>query len=112
MATFLDSLKSALEKMVTLEIITVVGETSVEVQNGQKTVKVPSSSKAIVTRIDLIQGNEITSMDPSFLTGDLEQLRDFHSARVSHGLQTVKDNVEALEALAKLAVSDIFKISP
>lgn len=96
--SFVESIKQKLKNLTTLEIITAVGPPKVRPDGGLEP-DYKSSHAVLFTQIRLLQGDVITNIDETFITGDHQSLRDFHQARVADGLKTVKDNVAALKEL-------------
>ena len=98
----IEKIEDALEKAVTLEIITAVGqikggpEKEAEIDWGQ-------NPKVILTKINLLQGDIETVFDPAYVTGDYQALRDFHMAREKEGYDIVHKNLDALKELYTLA---------
>ena len=99
--SLVDSIKSKLSNLTTLEIITAVGA-PVRDPNGRLTVDLKANSAVMFTQIRLLEGDVTTSVDPSFVSGDNQPLRDFHQARVTEGMKAVKDNIAALKQLYQL----------
>ena len=66
-------LHDSLEKLLTLEIVTVVGT------YDAKTKTPGSSSKMIRTRLDILQGDKVTEIDEAFSNEPLTALRDYHA---------------------------------
>lgn len=98
-------LESSLENLVTLEIVTAVGLVQPTTRDA-KGVKVQGSTdagaKLLRTSIDLVQGDITTEMDPAFVTGPYQDLREFHKAREAQAMEIVKGNIEAVKALVAL----------
>jgi hypothetical protein len=84
------------EKLVTLEIVTVVGT-----YDG-KTNQPGANSKMMRTRMNLLEGDRITEVDPEFVTGPLSSLRDFHAQAEKQGHDIIKGNIEAIEKMLGL----------
>lgn len=94
----LKKIQEKIEKMVTLEITTAVGEVEVDPASGKTNVKGP----AMFSRIDLLQGDIVTAMHTEFVTGQYVDLRAFHEERVKEGHAIVEGNIKALKALIEL----------
>jgi hypothetical protein len=111
MADLLDTLRNALEDLVTLEIITAVGQIKHSPAPGESGNPTPSSPdidwdqgpKVMLTKINLIQGDIKTVLDPSFVTGDYQSVREFHLAREKEGYQMIHQNLAAIKELYALA---------
>jgi hypothetical protein len=86
MTNVLDDIRASLGQMVTLKIRTEVGAAKME------------------TSINLLQGDITTKIDPEFITGAYQSLRDFHAAREAEAANIVKNNIEALHRLVELAL--------
>ncbi|MBI4300188.1 MAG: hypothetical protein HY677_03555 [Chloroflexi bacterium] len=102
MADLLTTIKNALEKLVSLEIVTAVGP----IKGGETSnadIDWDQNPKVILTRIDLLQGDIKTVFDPVFVTGEYQSLRDFHANREKEGHEIVLKNIAALRALYSLA---------
>lgn len=96
--SFVESIKQKLKNLTTLEIITAVGRPTVTA-DGRLEPDYKSSQAVLFTQIRLLQGDVITNIDETFITGEYQGLRDFHQARVDDGMKTVKDNIAALKEL-------------
>lgn len=84
------------EKLTTLEIVTVVGT-----YDG-KTNQPGANAKMMRTRLNLLEGDKITEVDPEFVTGNLASLRDFHAQAEKQGHDIIKGNIEAIEKMLGL----------
>lgn len=94
--SFRDNIIQSMEKLTTLEIVTAVGPTLLDA-NGKPTFG--QDGLVMATRIGLLDGDVITKMDETFVTGIHTALRPFHEEQVGRGLQIVKDNIAALKEL-------------
>lgn len=104
----LKRLEESLENMLTLEIVTAVGavQPTVKDANGdRKLAALADGAKILRTRIDLLQGDITTEMDPAFVTGDYEELRSFHAEREKQAIEIVNSNIEAVKSLIALIQS-------
>ncbi|MGK0359421.1 MAG: hypothetical protein ACI9U2_001723 [Bradymonadia bacterium] len=99
--SLVDSIKSKLSNLTTLEIVTAVGPPTRD-ENGRLTVDLKTNSAVMFTQIRLLEGDVTTSVDPSFVSGENQPLRAFHQTRVTEGMQAVKDNISALKQLYQL----------
>ena len=91
---------SALENLVTLEIITAVGPVSVS--ESTATYDLDGAAVAL-TRINLIAGDITTVFPEQFITGNFQSLKDFHGEREKQGYAMVMKNLEALRELYNAA---------
>ena len=101
----LGKLEASLQNMLSLEIVTAVGGVRPSTRDAQgikQQISVDPGAKILRTRIDLLQGDLSTEMDPAFVTGDYTDLRAFHAEREKQALDIVKANVEAVKALISL----------
>jgi len=96
---FIATLSTALSNLTTLEIVTTV--VPVDVSSDEVT----PGGKAMRTRIDLLDGDIRTEIDPVFLTEEYRLIRDLHTAREQSGNTIVQDNIKTLEELLRLARS-------
>jgi hypothetical protein len=113
MSNILDELitkiKKALENLVTLEIVTIVGDVKFQPKSDTEkdkiiaTIDYSTEPKAILTKIDLLQGDIQTVFHEDFVTGNYTELREFHAAREAQGHDIVEQNLAALEKLFQLA---------
>jgi hypothetical protein len=91
----------SIANLVTLNINTIVDD------GGAK--------KTMTSTINLIDGDITTEFDIAFVTGDLKELRDYHTQREAQGHQIIKDNIDALGKLIELfktARSNIGGVDP
>lgn len=110
MTTFLTNLKEAFEDLKDLKIITVIGPMEVGIgENQEITYESPAngSAKLMVTRIDLIDGDVINIVDPAFVNGDLQNIREFHNEQVQKGNDIIVRNIDAIISLAE-KIRDLF----
>lgn len=106
----MDEIKSKISDLVTLEIITAVGEVKFAADPDDSTkvsavIDTQTPAKAILTKINLLDGDIRTVLDPAFVTGDYKDLQAFHAEREKEGHAIVKANLAALKALFDLAKS-------
>jgi hypothetical protein len=91
----------SIEDLVTLNIDTIVND--------------DGTAKIMTSTINLIDGDIKTEFDVAFVTGDLKELRDYHTQREAQGHQIIKDNIDALAKLIDLfstAKSSIDGVNP
>ena len=94
----------ALENLVTLEVVTAVGQVAAPDAEGKPwSFTFDQDPKAILSRIDLLQGDVRTCFHEEFVTGDYQSLRDFHAAREAQGHEIIKGNIAALKELLAFA---------
>ena len=94
-----DKIAQAITKVIELKITTSVTDAS----DANKL------ERAMVTKINLVEGDIKNTMDREFVVGDLKDLRAFHETQVLKAQQIIKDNLEALKtlwALVKDAAAD------
>lgn len=101
-------IKASLQNLVTLEIVTAVGQVAFEAGEGETPARsLPdldhgADPKVILTKIDLLQGDITTVYNEEFVTGNYQCLRDFHAAREKEGHDIIQKNIAALERLLAL----------
>lgn len=100
---FLEDLKKAIVNAKTLEITTAVGPITWDAAKQEYVPVADATIKAMKTKIDLVEGDMTTQMDPEFATGALQGLRDYHLKVQTEGRDIIKKNLEALESLFNLA---------
>lgn len=108
---FMARLDSAVNDMVQLKVITAVGNISVEVTNTTKDgittstrTETHKDSRAIITDIDLIDGDIMTAIDSVFVTNEAyASIRSDHLARVNDAQAIVSRNINVLKELATAA---------
>lgn len=100
-----DKIKNAIQNLVTLEIITSVGDVILKEGENRPDIDYSKGPKVIMTRINLLQGDITTVFHEEYVTGKYQVLRDFHTAREKEGYEMVKANIAALEKLWDFAKS-------
>lgn len=93
---FVKRILDAAEQLVTLEIVTVVGT------YDRKTHQAGANSKMMRTRLNLLDGDRITEVDPDFVTGPLTSLRGYHADAEKQGNDIIKANLETIERMIGL----------
>lgn len=96
----------AFDNLVTLEIITAVGHLTQprpEEDPFGLDIDFDRDPKIILTKINLLQGDIKTVYHEAFVTGDYAGLKAFHAKRESQGHDLIRQNIEILERLLKLA---------
>ena len=106
---FIDTLGQALENLVTLKVTTVVGK--LNIRSTDDKLQWDDSAKVLSTQIDLVSGDVVTGIDPSFITGEHAALRDFHAAREKQGQEIIRTNVETLKSLLDLYLDSRKKLA-
>ncbi len=104
-------LESAINDMTDLKVITAVGNISVEVVNTTEDgittsirTETQKDSRAIISDIDLIDGDIMTAIDNIFITdAAYAHIRDEHLARVNDAQAIVSRNINVLKELATTA---------
>ena len=81
----------ALNAVQELKIITVVGKITIKntFDPATRTITMADDQQAIVSSIDLVQGDITHGIDPAFAPGKDNALREFHERQVKHGNDTV-----------------------
>lgn len=103
-------IKDSLNNLVTLEIITAVGQvrfrpkagSSQDTESGFPDLDYEKNPKVILTKINLLQGDIKTVFHEEFVTGDYQSLKDFHAAREKEGYEIVHKNIEAIKELLQM----------
>ena len=111
---FMARLESAVNDMVELKVITAVGNISVEVNSTTKDgittstrTETHKDSRAIITNIDLIDGDIMTAIDNVFVTdAAYASIRTDHLARVNDAQAIVSRNINVLKELATAATQN------
>ena len=104
---FVAKVEQALEELVTLNIVTAVGEAQIETKQidgglERRSITVSGKNKVIWTSIDMLQGDITTVIDPE-LQGDAgKELREFHKGREAQGIAILRENIGALRDIVKL----------
>ena len=100
----IDKIVNALDKLTTLEIVTVVGRVQKDGgKDGALGVDWSADPKVMLSKINVLMGDITTSIDPEFVTGNYQSLRDFHAKREAQGYQIIQDNIQAIKELLGLA---------
>lgn len=106
-------IRDAIENLVTLEIVTAVGQVrggSGEGEGGGR--RAPdldygADPKVILTKIDLLQGDVKTVFNEEFVTGNYQALREFHARREEEGFEIIQKNIAAIERLLNLVNANL-----
>ncbi len=116
MADLKKKIVDSIQNLVTLEIVTAVGQIQLEAKENRPEdaersfpdLDYEKDPKVMLTKIDLLQGDITTVYDEEFVTGEYQQLKAYHAAREKEGYDIVQKNIETLEKLLKL-VATYFK---
>lgn len=111
-----DKIENAVKNLTTLKVVTAVGDVTISqssVTEDDTTRETRSenyqNAKAILSTIDLIDGDIMTVMDEVFAKDTIyASIRDDHMERIKSAQQIVNQNVQTLLALVK-AVGDILE---
>jgi len=89
----------ALKAIQELKIITVVGKITIKntFDPGTRTITIDGEQQAIVSSIDLVQGDITHGIDPAFAPGKDDALRDFHERQVKQGNDIIVRNITILK---------------
>ena len=102
----LTMLETALEDLVTLEIVTAVGpvQPTPPPDTSGKRARPPldPSAKIMRTRIDLLHSGVTTEIDPAFATGEYQGLRAFHADREKQASDLFKGHVDTIKSIIEL----------
>ncbi len=104
--SLLDRILNKADDLATLEILTTVGSVEKDPTTGRYNPVVGSDTPAILTKIELIEGDIVTVFHRDSLTGDLQELREIHKEREAQGMQIINDRIAAVKELIKL-VADL-----
>lgn len=100
--TLLARIKEAITNLVTLEIVTAVGEVK-EVNGKSLEIDLSKNPSIILTKIDLLQGDIKTVYHENFVTGEYKELKEFHKLREEQGHEIIKNNIETLKKIYDFA---------
>ncbi|MCF6159179.1 MAG: hypothetical protein E3K32_11585 [wastewater metagenome] len=95
----IEKIKNAVNNLVTLEIITAVGDVMLKDGKVSPVIDYSKNPNVMLTRVDLLQGDITTVFHEEFVTGKYQSLRDFHAGREKEGYEMIKANIAALERL-------------
>jgi len=100
--------KDYLDNVVHLRVITAVGDFSATYDENTKKWSVApggGQNSAILTDIDLVQGDIVNLMPQSMASETNYAVRDFHSAHVEKAEGIVRANVAALKGMIEVLVA-------
>lgn len=101
----LGKIAEKLDRLVTLEIATVVGRPVPNEHGDGYRPPIEADADAMLTRIDLVQGDVTTVIPAEFLADNRKELRDFHAEREQRGHAIIQNNLDALARLLELGRS-------
>lgn len=101
----LQSILDKMDKLVSLEIVTTVGD--VEYKNNKFEIAFKDKPKVLYSKIDLLQGDITTVMNQEYITGEYQALRTFHEEQITRGQDIIKKNIEAAKALASALKNEL-----
>ncbi len=104
-----EKIETAVKDLTTLKVITAVGTVDVSrktIKKGDETsetrIENYQNAKALLSTIDLIDGDIVTVMDEVFVKDEAySSLREEHMARIQEAQSIVKTNVETLLAMVE-----------
>lgn len=105
-------LEQVADNIVNLRVITAVGDFEIVEQDGQRVdvrAKNSGSNAAMLTEINLAEGDIKVKLDSYFEDPANKAMRDFHEQQVANAQAVVKSNIESIEALVKLMVETLTK---
>lgn len=110
MGQLTDKVVEALKAIQQLQIVTAVGKVTVTdaFDSGNRKINIAEDQKAMVTAIDLVQGDIINGLDEAFAPGQDDALREFHERQVKLGNDIINRNLRLLKDMSK-EIIDIFK---
>ena len=99
MGQLTDKIIAALNALQELQIITVVGKVTIKnaFDPGTRTITIADDQQALVSSIDLVQGDIIHGIDPAFAPGQDAALREFHERQVKLGNDIIIRNITMLK---------------
>ena len=102
--TLAERVKQAIANATTLQVVTSIGPVARD-KDGNLDLVIGDDAKVMMTRYDLIDGDITTVMDPAYVDGPYQQVRDFHQKQVDTGLARVGQNIDTLKKIYDLARS-------
>jgi len=90
----INKIEETIDDLVTLEIITAVGE-------GDDARA--ASNKKIHSKLGLLDGDIYTIFHEDFINGDLKELRQFHEQREEKGAKIIQENINTLIKIVEFA---------
>ena len=83
------------DKIKTLEIKTIIGEFSLNSDGKINFDSDNSKTKAIITQIDLLEGDITTALHEKFLEAPYNKIREFHADREKDGRDIIEKNIKS-----------------
>jgi hypothetical protein len=102
-SSFLDTIIKSVNNLKTLEIRTIIGAFQWN-ENSRKIEYTPGEVKAIITQIDLLEGDVTTAFSDEFLREPYDQIRVFHLEREKRGQDIIAGNLKAIQEFIKTAI--------
>ena len=102
-SSFLDTIIKSVKNLKTLEIRTIIGAFQWN-ESSRKIEYKPGEVKAIITQIDLLEGDITTAFSDEFLREPYDQIRDFHLEREKRGQEIIAGNLKAIQEFIKTAI--------
>ena len=101
----LEDIQNKLKDLVTLNIVTVVGDVAYKQDgsNSEPVVNDGNNARCISSSINLLDGDIKTLIHEALTTDEFKNILDFHLSREKEGHNIIKGNIEALMELVKLA---------
>ncbi len=102
--TIFAKLEAIITDFANLEIKTVVGDgVTVERDTSDKefTVILGEGSKAIASKVSLLDGDISTFFNSEFITGEYKELQAFHEKQITNGNDIITKNIKMLKDLAE-----------
>ncbi|MBV8457581.1 MAG: hypothetical protein JO122_13310 [Acetobacteraceae bacterium] len=106
---FLQKLEHALEDIVTLKVVTVIGQVNVTGAGSKANVAILSGTipEAASTEIDLLTGDITNTFSPGFAALANGEIRNFHQSQVEKSQNIVTGNLAEVQKLAIALVGAI-----
>jgi hypothetical protein len=106
---FLQKLEHALEEIVTLKIVTLVGQAEVTGAGTKASVAITpaTSPEAASTEIDLLTGDITNTFSAGFAALANGEMRNFHQSQVEKSQSIVTGNLAELQKLATALIGAI-----
>ena len=105
-------LEQVANNIVNLRVITAVGDFEIVEQDGERAdvrTKNSGSNAAMLTEINLAEGDIKVKVDRYFEDPANKASRDFHEQQVANAQAIVKSNIESIESLVNLMVDTLTK---
>lgn len=96
----LATLGKAAEEIITLKVKTCVGS-NISYDDKNKII-FNAGDKAIITEIDLLQGDITTFFNEELLKPEYDKIRDYHAEKVQQGSLIIQNNIKALSDILEL----------